>query len=123
LNPVSPTTPSLILTICSQSTTTCGTLGDSVDVTITLPSSTTPNGTYLFDIELRVGNVSVQQAYLAAGSCVSTGTGNVTFKVSQHSATSSPTYVVLNKGTIRSQMAAATPVLGITGKSSTAPLA
>ncbi len=80
LSPVSPTTPTLILTICSQTNTICGNLGDSVDVTITLPTSTNANAAYLFDIEIRVGNLSVQQAQLDAGSCLSTGTGNVTFK-------------------------------------------
>ena len=79
LSPVNPATPTLILTICSQGNTPCGgNIGDSVDVTLTLPTST--NGSYLFDIETRVGNLSVQQAQLAAGSCLSTGTGNVTFK-------------------------------------------
>ena len=80
LSPVSPATPTLILTICSQSNTACGNIGDSVDITITLPPSTNANTSYLFDIETRVGNVNVQQAQLAAGSCLSTGTGDVTFK-------------------------------------------
>jgi hypothetical protein len=68
------------LTICSQSNTACGTPGDSVDITLTLPTSTTANGTYLFDIEMGIGNLTVQQAQIAAGSCLSTGTGNVIFK-------------------------------------------
>ncbi len=80
LSPVNPATPTLILTICSQSNTACGNIGDSVDVTITLPTSTNADGSYLFDVETRVGNLSVQQAQLAAGSCLSTGTGNVIFK-------------------------------------------
>ena len=89
LSPVSPATPTLILTICSQDNTACGNIGDSVDVTITLPTSTNANGSYLFDIETRIGTISVQQAQLAAGSCLSTGTGNVTFKGSFDTAHSS----------------------------------
>ena len=89
LNPVNPATPTLILTICSQGNTACGNIGDSVDVTLTLPTSTTTNGTYLFDIETRIGNLSMQQVPLAAGSCLSTGTGNVIFKGSLDTTNSS----------------------------------
>lgn len=55
--------------------------GDSVDLTLTLPPASAGNAStsITFNIAIISGNVNVQQVALAAGSCLQTNQGNVTF--------------------------------------------
>lgn len=55
--------------------------GDSVDLMLTLPPASTGNASssITFNIAIISGNMNVQQVALAAGSCLQTNQGNVTF--------------------------------------------